>query len=49
MNIDMIRAALHRPKRRIPTKPTRASQRRRIEAKKATGHKKALRGAVDPD
>lgn len=47
--IDMIRAALHRPKRRIPTKPTRASQRRRIEAKKATGQKKALRGAVDPD
>lgn len=47
--IDMIRAALHRPKRRIPTKPTRASQRRRIEAKKATGQKKALRGSVDPD
>lgn len=47
--IDMIRAALHRPKRRIPTKPTRASQRRRIEAKKATGQKKALRGSVDPE
>ena len=46
---DMIRAALHRPKRRIPTKPTRASQRRRIEAKKQTGQKKALRGRVDPD
>ena len=47
--VDMIRAATHRPKRRIPTKPTRASQRRRIEAKKATGQKKALRGPVDPD
>ncbi|RED18442.1 alternative ribosome rescue aminoacyl-tRNA hydrolase ArfB [Pontivivens insulae] len=47
--IDMIRAACQRPKRRIPTKPTRASQRRRIEAKKATGQKKALRGRVDPD
>ncbi|WP_316013389.1 alternative ribosome rescue aminoacyl-tRNA hydrolase ArfB [Roseobacter sp. HKCCA0434] len=46
--VDMIRAALVKPKRRIPTKPTRASQRRRIEAKKATGQKKALRGKVDP-
>ena len=47
--IDMIRAACVRQKRRIPTKPTRASQRRRIEAKKATGQKKSLRGKVDPD
>lgn len=47
--IDMIRAALMRPKRRIPTKPTKASQRRRVEAKKQVGEKKALRGRVTPD
>ena len=41
--------ALERPKRRIPTKPTRASQRRRVEGKKAQGAKKALRGSVDAD
>ncbi|QPH55916.1 alternative ribosome rescue aminoacyl-tRNA hydrolase ArfB [Pontivivens ytuae] len=46
---DMIRAALVRPKRRIPTKPTKASQRRRVEAKKQVGEKKALRGRVTPD
>ncbi len=47
--IDMVRAALVRPKRRIPTKPTKASQRRRVEAKKQVGEKKALRGRVTPD
>lgn len=32
------------PKKRRPTKPTRGSQRRRIEAKKRTGEKKLARG-----
>ena len=41
---DLIRAALVRPKRRIATKPTLGSQRRRIEAKKARGQVKSMRG-----
>ncbi|RVT82017.1 aminoacyl-tRNA hydrolase [Rhodobacteraceae bacterium CCMM004] len=46
---DLVRAATERPKRRIPTKPTRASQRRRVDAKKTRGRIKALRGSVDPE
>jgi len=46
---DLIRAALERPKRRIPTKPTKGSQRRRIEAKKQRGEIKARRGRVTDD
>lgn len=46
---DLIRKALVAPKRRIPTKPTKGSQRRRIEAKKQRGAVKALRGKVDKD
>ena len=42
--VDLIRAALVRPKRRIATKPTLGSQRRRIEAKKARGQIKSMRG-----
>lgn len=34
------------PPPRRPTKPSRASQRRRVEAKKALGRRKALRGRV---
>lgn len=37
-------ARRRRPKRRIGTQPTRASQERRIEAKKQRGGIKALRG-----
>ena len=46
---ELIRKALVAPKRRIATKPTRASQRRRIEAKKQRGSVKALRGKVQDD
>ncbi|WP_323781138.1 alternative ribosome rescue aminoacyl-tRNA hydrolase ArfB [Thalassovita sp.] len=46
---DLIRVALERPKRRIPTKPTKGSQRRRIEAKKQRGEIKARRGRVTDD
>ena len=41
---EMIRAALVAPKRRIATKPTLGSQRRRIAAKALRGEVKALRG-----
>lgn len=43
---EMIRAALVAPKRRIATKPTLGSQRRRIAAKVQRGEVKTLRGKV---
>jgi len=43
---EMIRAALVAPKRRIATKPTLGSQRRRITAKVQRGEAKSLRGKV---
>jgi ribosome-associated protein len=46
---EMIRKALVAPKRRIPTKPTLGSKRRRITAKKQRGEVKALRGKVRDD
>lgn len=44
--IEMIRAALVAPKRRIATKPTLGSQRRRLAAKVQRGEVKSLRGKV---
>jgi ribosome-associated protein len=46
---ELIRAALVAPKRRIATKPTRGSQRRRLDAKTRRGTLKALRGRIDGD
>ena len=46
---ELIRKALEKPKRRIPTKPTYGSKKRRLKAKKERGEVKALRGKVDPD
>ena len=43
---EMIRLALVAPKRRIATKPTLGSQRRRITAKVQRGEVKSLRGKV---
>ena len=43
---ELIRAALVAPKRRIATKPTLGSQRRRLVAKTVRGEVKALRGKV---
>ncbi len=37
------------PRKRVPTKPTRASKRRRIEGKKQVGAKKRMRGRVASD
>ena len=45
----IIAAALHRPKPRRPTRPTRASQRRRAESKKRRGAVKRGRGRVQDD
>jgi len=43
---ELIRAALVVPKRRIATKPTLGSQRRRLAAKSVRGDVKALRSKV---
>jgi ribosome-associated protein len=42
--LELIRKAAHVPKKRRPTKPTRASQVRRVEAKTRRGAIKAGRG-----
>ncbi|WP_323035355.1 alternative ribosome rescue aminoacyl-tRNA hydrolase ArfB [Pararhodobacter sp.] len=44
---DLIKQALVAPRRRIATKPTYSSQRRRIDAKTKRGSIKSLRGRVD--
>ncbi len=46
---EMIRAALVRPKKRIRTRPTLASKRRRIEAKTRRGAIKAMRRSPRAD
>ena len=43
---EMIHAALIAPKRRIATKPTLGSQRRRVTAKVQRGEVKVLRGKI---
>ncbi|AUR06263.1 alternative ribosome rescue aminoacyl-tRNA hydrolase ArfB [Phaeobacter inhibens] len=45
----LIRQALVVPKRRIATKPTRGSVRRRLDAKRQRSDVKATRGKIDPD
>ena len=44
---ELIRKACEKPKRRIATRPTKGSIRRRLEGKKARGAVKALRGKVE--
>ena len=46
---EMIRAALVAPKRRVATKPTYGSIRRRLTAKVGRGEVKALRGRVEDE
>lgn len=45
----MIREALVAPKRRVATKPTLGSQRRRLKAKAIRGEVKSLRGTIGED
>ena len=42
----LIRKALVAPKRRIGTKPSRASKRRRLESKRRRGERKKARGKI---
>ena len=44
---ELIRAATHRPRPRVATRPTLASQRRRLEAKATRGTVKTLRGRIE--
>ncbi len=44
--VEMIRTALVAPKRRIATRPTLGSKKRRMDAKTRRGQVKALRGSV---
>jgi ribosome-associated protein len=46
---QMIEAARERPKRRVPTRPTAASKRRRIDTKKQRGQLKSQRQKPAPD
>lgn len=46
---DLVRAALVAPKRRVATRPTLGSQRRRLAAKAGRGVIKALRGRVEDE
>ena len=46
---DLVVRALERPKRRIPTKPSRGAKERRLKAKTVRSGVKALRGRVDPE
>jgi ribosome-associated protein len=45
--IELIRKATEKPKRRIPTRPTLGSKKRRLKAKKVRGEVKAMRGKVE--
>jgi len=47
--VEMIRAALVAPKRRIATKPSYGAQLRRVAAKTQRGEIKALRGKPDDE
>lgn len=44
---ELVRKATEKPRRRIPTKPTLGSKKRRLKAKKVRGEVKALRGKID--
>lgn len=46
---ELIKKALHVPKRRIKTKPTMGSKRRRLDGKTRRGEVKKLRGKVERD
>jgi ribosome-associated protein len=46
---DVVRQALHRPRKRKKTKPSKAAKQRRIQAKKSRSQTKAARGRVRGD
>ena len=46
---ELIEKALVAPKRRIPTRPSKSAQRKRMDKKSQRGQIKSLRGKIDPD
>jgi len=46
---ELINKAMTAPKRRIATRPTLGSKKRRLKAKKVRGEVKSMRGKVDPE
>ncbi len=46
---ELVRSVASVPRKRVATRPTRASQRRRLDTKTQRGRTKALRGRVDDD
>ncbi|GHE19775.1 alternative ribosome rescue aminoacyl-tRNA hydrolase ArfB [Halomonas urumqiensis] len=44
---SLIKSVMFAPKKRIATRPTKGSKKRRLESKKKRGQHKALRGKVD--
>ena len=47
--VELLREAMHKPKRRKRTRPTRASREKRLRNKRRRSEKKQLRGKVDPE
>jgi ribosome-associated protein len=47
--VEMLEKALIRPKRRVATRPSRASKERRLTGKSIRGEIKRARGRVDPE
>lgn len=43
---DLIKLAMHMPKKRKPTKPTKSSQTKRLDSKSRRGRQKSLRGKI---
>jgi ribosome-associated protein len=43
--VELLKKAAHRPKRRIATRPTRASKTRRLDAKSKHAHTKKMRSS----
>ena len=47
--IERLKRLNHVPKKRVPTKPSKAAKRRRLEVKKQVGQKKQARGRLRGD
>ncbi len=47
--VEMLEKALIRPKRRVATRPSRASRERRLDGKARRSEVKRTRGAIDPE
>ena len=47
--VERLKRLNHVPKKRVPTKPSKAAKKRRLETKKQVGAKKQARGKVRAD